>query len=172
MSHADYKPVRKALPETLPAITRVEAEKAVKRLYRKFGKLDNGYQMTRYTWSRGVRRCWISTKPTSGHWKGWGRLIHDVSHNIFARTYPNKLPHDPLHVHYETKIAEYVAGTDWLDGGLKPKVKPKPTKEEKRLAEIVRTKAALKRWNTKQSRAQTAIKKYNTKLKRLEAAGV
>lgn len=121
MSDADYQPVRDALPETLPPITKPEAVRAIKRIYRKFGKDRNNRRIP--PWVRRneiwVRRCWLSKTPTKGHWKGWGRLIHDVSHDIFGRIYPHKRPHDPLHAWYEAEIARYVASTNWLQGGLK-----------------------------------------------------
>ncbi len=166
MSDEDYKSVRETLPDILPPITRAEAEKAVKRIYRKFGKLDNGRKMTRYNWSRDIRRCWLSPKPTSGHWKGWGRLIHDVSHNIFSRTYPDKTPHNPLHVSYETKIAEYVAASGWLDGGLLPKEKPKGD------IKAIRYDRMLKRrkvWQSKLGRARTALAKTEREIRTYES---
>jgi hypothetical protein len=165
MADSDYQPVRDALPPTLPPITREEARRAVARLYRKFGKLDSGRVLKPHP----VRRCWISTEPTSGHWKGWGRLIHDVSHHIFGRVYPNKRPHDKLHSHYESEIARYVASTDWLQGGLKPKQKRKPTLDERRAEKARRYEDALKRWRAKAKRADTAIRKYERSLKRLAA---
>ncbi len=165
MSDADYQTVRDALPEVLPPITREEAEKAMKRLYRKFGKLDSGRRMIRYR--GGVRRCWISSKPTRGHWKGWGRLVHDISHDIFDRVYPYKRPHDPLHVQYETDIAKYVANSGWLEGGLIPKAKVKPTKLEKHSIELQKVDAVIKKWESKQRRAHTALKKWKAKQYRL-----
>jgi hypothetical protein len=162
-----YEPVRAALPEVLPAITRQEAEKAQRRLYRRFGKLEDGRKVRPYQ----VRRCWISPRPIYGNDKGWGRLIHDVSHHIFERVYPSRRPHDPLHAHYEAEIARYVATAGWLDGTLKPRPKAKPTLIQKRLAELVKVEAALKRWTTKANRAATAIKKLRRKHKRLQQEG-
>ena len=162
MSDADYQPVRDALPEKLPPLTREEAEKATKRIYRKFGKLDNGRRRRNYpshfSGKFGVaRRCWISKEETSTVDRGWGRLIHDVSHDIFGATYPKKKPHDPLHVRYEQMIAEYVAESGFLEGKLKPKTKPKPTKHKKNLLDIEKIEAAIKRWDSKQRRAQNAL---------------
>lgn len=165
MSDADYQTVDDALPDFLPPITREEAEKAMKRLYRKFGRLDSGRRMTRYP--GGVRRCWISKRDTRGVHRGWGRLIHDISHNIFGRIYPRKRPHDPLHVQYETDIAKYVAQSGWLKGGLIPKARVKPTKLEKHSIELGKADAAIKRWEAKQRRAHTALKKWRTKRSRL-----
>lgn len=168
MADIDYRPVRDALPDVLPPITREEAEKAVKRLYRKFGRLDSGRKLKPYRGGK-ARRVWISTKPTKSHWKGWVRLVHDVSHLIFRSVYPDKRPHDKLHSWYEAEIARYVAGTDWLDGGLKPKPKPKPTADERKEADRLKAEKAIARWRTKARRADTAIRKYERKLKRLAA---
>lgn len=155
MSNERYAPVREALPGTLPPITRQEAERAVRALYRRFGKLDSGRQLKPYP----VRRCWISTKPTQGHHNGWGRLVHDVSHLIFRATYPNKRPHDPLHARYEADVAAFVAASGWLEGSLRPKPKPKPTLDQKRAQELASIETRLKAWRTKQKRAATALAK-------------
>ena len=158
MSNKDYQSVDAALPDTLPPITRREAEKARDRIYRKFGKLDSGYRIKPYR----VRRCWLSPTQTTGHHKGWGRLIHDCSHLIFRRVYPHKLPHDPLHVHYETEIAKYVAGSGWLDGSLRPKLKPKQD------IKVVRFERMVKRereWSAKQNRAANALAKVRKEIR-------
>lgn len=156
-----YAPVREALPAVMPAITRIEAERAAAKLYRKFAP-------DRWKARKPVaRRCWISRSETAGHHKGWGRLVHDVSHSIFRLHYPRRRPHDPLHSHYETMMAEYVVAQGWLDGKLKPRTKAKPTREERRSAELVKVEAAIKRWETKAKRAATALKKLKAKQRRM-----
>lgn len=163
MSDADYQQVRDEWPDRFPPITRVEAERAARKLVAHFA--PKGWKRRQVE----TRRVWISPKPTRGHWKGWGRLIHDVSHTVFRWTYPSRRPHDPLHVHYETEIAKYVAQSDWLEGGLKPPEKKKPTLDEKRAKDLERTIAGIKRWTAKARRADTALRKLNTKKRRLES---
>lgn len=159
-----YKLVEAYLPETLPPITRQEAERAAKRLFRAFGGVNlGGPNMVRPARLRyAVRRVWISPKPTSGHFKGWGRLIHDVSHDIHRARHPNARAHDNGHHVIERELAIYVAARDWLSGGLKPAPGVKPSLGDK-LAHI---DALLKRWGAKLRRAETAMRK----LKRRRAA--
>jgi hypothetical protein len=171
-----YEPVRAALPAIMPAITRAEAERANRRLWNHFGPADWKAGKARYqastgkTYRLGARRCWVSTKPTSGHHKGWGRLVHDMSHRLFRRIYPNRRPHDPLHAKYEADVAAYVVEQGWLTGKLKPapKVKAKPSTS----AKLANVEAAIKRWTTKEKRARTALKKLHAKQRRLIRAPV
>lgn len=179
MSDDHYDAVREALPEVLPPLTSHEASRAVKRLWKHFAKRDH---------SGRVRRCWISTRPTNrrgkrqrilndqvfyvGPMRGWARLIHDVSHGIFARTYPDRRPHDPLHSHYETEVAKYVVEKGWLEGKLRPRPpknrepKAKPTSADK----LAAVEASIKRWQTKAKRAATALKKLERRRRGLMRA--
>lgn len=163
MSNNDprYKLVEAYLPATLPAITREEAERAAKRLFRAFGGVNlGGPNMVRPARLRyAVRRCWISTKPTTGHFKGWGRLIHDVSHDIHRARHPNARAHDSGHHVIERELAMYVAARDWLSGGLKPAPGAKPSLGDK----LTKIDDALKRWATKARRAETALRKLKRK---------
>lgn len=155
-----YERVRAALPESLPPITRVEADRAARRLFRHFGAVALGGPLMRYPakFNGRVRRCWISTKPTEGHLKGWGRLVHDVSHSIFRRRHPNFRPHAGGHATLEAEIAAYVVKQGWLEGTLQPK-KSIATSVEKRVARLAKIDAAMKRWRTKQNRAANALRK-------------
>lgn len=155
-----YERVRAALPESLPPITRVEAERAARRLFRHFGAVALGGPLMRYPakFNGRVRRCWISTKPTEGHLKGWGRLVHDVSHSIFRRRHPNFRPHAGGHATLEAEIAAFVVKQGWLEGTLQPK-KSIVTSDEKRIARLAKIDAAMKRWRTKQKRAANALRK-------------
>jgi len=174
-----YTPVAASLPELLPPLTRAEAAKAAKRLIRKFGKyerVNGGEEGNPFTVSKRAvrvpswspRKCWVSPVPTKGHGRGWGRLIHDVSHHIFEIIHPDCRPHDDLHSAYETDIARYVAGTDWLAGGLLPKIKAPPSKEEKRLEKRAGLEQRLARWESKRRRADTAIRKLNRQLRSIK----
>jgi hypothetical protein len=156
-----YKLVEAYLPATLPAITRDEAERAARRLFRAFGGVNlGGPNMVRPARLRyAVRRCWISTKPTTGHHKGWGRLIHDVSHDIHRVRHPTARAHDNGHHVIERELAMYVAARDWLAGGLKPPAPAKATPDD-RLAHL---DALTARWETKAKRAATALRKLKRK---------
>jgi hypothetical protein len=163
-----YKLVEAYLPATLPAITRQEAERAAKRLFRAFGGVEHGSpNMTGPARLRyAVRRVWISPKPTTGHFKGWGRLIHDVSHDIFSKRHPSARAHDNGHHVLERELAMYVVARDWLQGGLRT-VREKPTLDVKRAQKLEQVRAGIARWTTKQKRANTALKKLRAKERRL-----
>jgi hypothetical protein len=152
-----YVPVEQALPAELPAITREEADRAIKKIMAHFGSKALGGPSMMYDarWSRPARRCWLSTKPTTGHYKGWGRLIHDASHIIFRKRHPSFRPHDGGHARLEREIAQFVATRCWLDGSLKAKAAPKPTAVDK----LARIEARLSLWDSKRRRAETAIRK-------------
>ncbi len=155
-----YDRVRAALPATLPPISRVEAERAARRIFRHFGSVTlGGPHMTHPAKFNGrVRRCWISKNPTGGHLKGWGRLIHDVSHSIFRRRHPNFRPHAGGHATLEAQIAAHVVSQGWLEGALLPK-KSTLTSDQKREARLGEIEAAIKRWQTKQKRVANALRK-------------
>lgn len=154
-----YDPVAAQLPETLPALTRVAAGIYARSLLRKFGKVEDGAvgHMTHpVTWNRTRgRTCWASTKPTqrSNHFKGWGRLIHDISHLVFRARHPSFRPHDGGHARLEREVAAYVAGTGWLTP--KAPVVHVVTLETK----LAILDASVKRWTTKAKRAATALAK-------------
>jgi hypothetical protein len=163
-----YQLVDDALPDVLPAITREEAQRANELLCRHFGKVSMGpVTMLKVVAPRFTRRCWLSSEPTRGtnHRKGWGRLIHDVSHRIFRRRHPHFRPHAGGHATLEREIAQYVIAKGWLEGSL-IKRKLKVSRNEKRTVILKRTEACLARWESKYARAGNAIKK----LKRRYAA--
>lgn len=169
-----YAPVTATLPATLPPVTREEAERAARRLYRAFLKADTlgaGGRVVKF--GGKVRRCWISSKQTSGHYKGWGRLVHDVSHRVFEWRYPQLKPHHGLHARLEAEMAQYVVAQGWLDGKLRPPVKPAPDAAQKRALKLARTEAAIERWQSKQRRAENALKKLKRRRSALlrEAVG-
>lgn len=157
-----YEGVATRLPPTLPPLTRVDAGDYARRLLRRFGRVEDGAvgHMTHpVTWNRTLgRTCWASSKPTTGHYKGWGRLIHDISHLVFRARHPSFRPHDGGHARLEREVAAWVAGTDWLT--------PKPGDPKKRAKRYWDTEAKLadldlrmKRWTTKARRAATALAK-------------
>lgn len=157
-----YQQVDDTLPATLPAITRDEATKAAHLICKKFGKKSLGpVTMTFNVTPYATRRCWLSPQPTRGsnHDKGWGRLIHDMSHWIFHKRHPHFRSHDGGHSTLEREIAEYVVAAGWLDGKLKPAVKTKPTIDIK----LQRIEANITRWESKHRRAMNALKKLKRK---------
>jgi hypothetical protein len=171
-----YQIVDNALPEVLPAITQVEAKRAIDRICRVFGAPELGSTDMHYParWNEPARRCWASTRPTSGsdHFKGWGRLIHDASHFIYEKRCPRLRAHGSGHERLEAEIATYVVAQGWLtpERSLAPKAKPKvkASANEKQAA----LEARLKRWRTKFKRAHTEIKKLERQLRRMQKAVV
>lgn len=154
-----------------PAITAIEAGRAARRLFRKFGR-KTGYprQRSDAKLRYPARRVWISTIPL--HWnlnRGWARLVHDVSHDIHRARYGRMLkPHNPLHAVLELEIAEFVVASGWLTGALRPAEKPAAATRAVKLAKV---DAAIKRWDSKLRRAQTALKKLSRRRARMIAAG-
>jgi hypothetical protein len=170
-----YEPVAAALPAILPPITMADALRYYQRLIRHFGKTEDipvGVLERRggrpiITFRSKARVCWAATKPTTGHHKGWGRLVHDASHKIFQHRHPNARPHDGGHAALEREMAQYVVARGWLE----PKAKPaRPSTIERRTARLARTEAALIRWESKRKRAETAIKKLTARRRALTRA--
>lgn len=167
-----YVPVGQALPDTLPPLDRATAAKRARQLVRHFGRLGLGSpNQTRpaslndwgiSNWSG--RRVWISTKPTKrdDHHKGWGRLIHDVSHIVFAARHPSFRPHDGGHAAVEREMAEYVVRKGWIF--LQP-VKEKPLRK---VVALERDKVRLAKWMTREKRAHNAVKKLKRSIARRE----
>lgn len=163
---ARYIPVAQTLPAVLPPLTRKAAMRYADRIVRKFGRLGLGSpnQTRPASWSTWRiyegRRCWAATKPTAGHLKGWGRMIHDASHLVFQARHPSFRPHDGGHAALEREIAEYVVRKGWLAPRAKIRHQ-KPNSYE-------RAKANLPRWETKLKRATNAIKKLRRTIARHE----
>ena len=163
-----YQSIDDTLPDTLPAITREEADRANRLLCKHFGRKSLGpVTMLADVYPGRTRVCWLSPKPTHGsnHFKGWGRLIHDISHRIFRRRHPHFRPHDGGHATLEREIAQYVVTRGWLEGKLKSRAAPlkKLSADERRALLLQRTQANLARWQAKSRRAENAIKKLKRK---------
>jgi len=118
----------------------------------------------RWYGSSGTRRCWASTRPTTGHDRGFGRLIHDVSHVVHRFRHPKERPHGHLHSAIEREIADYVQAQLWHLPS-EPKV---ASLEERRAERLVRLIDRRKAWTTKAKRAATALRKINAAIKRIE----
>lgn len=180
MAHDDkrYVPVAMTLPMLLPAITREEATRAARKLYRHFGGTEHGSvdMIRRARWrshyrsARGALPSWTSKVPTSNtnNGKGWGALIHDVSHDIHDQRTPRLRPHDGAHAKLEAELAAYVVAKGWLAGTLKPSPKAAPTPHEKRVARLANIDKRIKKWTTRQKRATTALRKLTRQRRALE----
>lgn len=146
---------------TRPPISRIEAERAARRIYRHFGAVAHGGpSMTHPARLDGeVRRCWTTPRINDGLDKGWPRLVHDISHRIFAARHPNFRPHAGGHALLEREISDYVIQQGWLSGTLKPPAPRKATAEERRAKRLSQTDAAIARWDSKRRRADTALRK-------------
>lgn len=168
---ARYAQVNAQWPSDMPPITRPEAEKAVVRLYRKFGenhdvpnrswvKPQVRYRQVgsnRVTTELRIRRCWVSVNPPHNRLsKGWRRLVHDASHRIARHLFPGKRPHDWRQEHLERDMVAYVLAQGWLSGALKAKEKPKADPATLRRARVLE---GIARWEAKEKRARNALKK-------------
>jgi hypothetical protein len=167
MSAADprYVPVEQTLPHTLPAVTMKQAAAAARKIYRKFGAVSMGPVTQRNPIkfpTRYPRRCWAATKPTTGHRSGWGRMVHDIAHDIHRKRAPGLRPHHNLHARLEVQIAAYVVEAKLIEA-VQPKPKATPAPD----AKLAKIEAAIKRWTTKQKRATTALRKLERKRKAL-----
>ena len=182
-----YGQVNRMFPKQLPILEKDEAERAYKKLIAKFGtkkvwsEYYSGQWITKKmkvrqtrkrgtkTWKTRVRKCWLSLNGnTNTLSKGWRRLVHDVSHYVHDFRFPNSSNHDLAQAVIEKEMVNYVLNQGWLEGKLKTKLKPKPTKDEKQNAKIISLEKLIKSWETKEQRAKTYIKKYKTKLRRLK----
>jgi hypothetical protein len=152
----------------LPPVTREEATRGLAILCRKFGGTQHGGpSMARPYRSHFVRACWVTRKGGTLD-KGWPRLVHDVSHDIFRARHPQLKPHQPAHAAVERELTQYVLSAGWLDGKLAT-VRTKPTRDEKLSARRTSLTERLARWLTKEKRAANAAKKLRAQLKALDA---
>lgn len=107
------------------------------------------------------RTCWASTKPTTGHHKGWGRLIHDVSHMLHEYRHPSARPHAPGHDAIEREVADCVDRNGMLE---RSHPKPRLDATQRRSSRMIAAQEKLLRWERKRKRAETAIKKLKRQL--------
>jgi hypothetical protein len=151
-----------------PAVTRREIFPYYLRLITAFGKVKDmpvGVAEARLNRParphHGVARaCWASTKPTTGHAKGWGRMIHDASHDIFGDRHPKARPHDGGHATLEREMSEYVERKGWAVPKA-PVLKARPTYAER----IEHTRNLIDRWERKAKRAENAMRKLRRRVR-------
>jgi hypothetical protein len=184
MQDAQSAPVKYASatgtwPASLPPISDQEAIELVRRLYRKFMgrkcpvpvKITTG---NRLTWHRGDAFYVNPNRSKNGtidH--GWPDIVHLLSHYVHARKYPGHKPHDGrgTHAFVERSMIQYVVESGWLEGKLKRAERPAtpaPTVEERAAAKLQNLADRIKRWESKQRRAETALTKLNRQRRRLE----
>ena len=178
-SRKTYGQVNRMWPEKLPPITKEEAFKAYKILTKKFGSKEVWLPWEKqwvtkklHAGRRRPRRCWICLSGNCNTLsRGWRRLAHDVSHRVYDFRFPkSSRDHNIAQAKIEKEMAQYVIDSGWLDGKLKSKPKPKPTKDEKQTAKTKNLIKLIRSWERKEATAKTYIKKYRLKLKRLRPA--
>jgi hypothetical protein len=141
----------------LPPVTFGEARTATKRLWRKFVGRTFPYTVketsgNRHTWVKRGRVYSINAR------RGWWDVVHSVAHLAHHRLHPNDRSHAGTQAYLERRMIEHVVSSGWLEGKLKRPTKPKAPRDIKAVRHA-RAVANLKRWKTKQRRADTAIKK-------------
>ena len=175
-SHKTYGQVNRMWPDEIPPITKEEAFKAYKLLTRKFGSKKvwseyyNKWETKKlYIGRRRPRRCWICLSGNCNLLdRGWRRLVHDISHRVYDFRFPqSSRDHNIAQAKIEQEMAQFVIDSGWLDGKLKSKPKPKPTKDEKQTAKTKNLIKLIRSCERKETTAKTYIRKYRLKLKRL-----
>ncbi len=161
--------LRDGWPAEIPYITRTEAKRAETRLYKKFGRLDNGRKKTRYSF-RFRGKAWVCLSGDPGtRDRGWRCLVHDISHDLHHWRYPRKTPHGSFHAAIERELIDYVVNkTSWLQGGLRPKTKAKPTIMDRREQRLAAARDMVAKWERKHKLATTKLKLYRADVHRLE----
>lgn len=151
-----YQRVNGTWPEgPLPKMTRVEAERAGRKLFRFVtGKPFQGTLSI----GRGNHRSRVrgGTFMRVNPGQGWHDMVHDLSHDLHHIQHPSKRPHDGTHAFMEREMIEFVVSNGWLDGKLRPPVKPKPDPRKVRAARVAES---IQRWQRKKKRAETALRK-------------
>lgn len=165
--------VNKVWPAEMPIPSAQEATTGAKRLYRRaMGKPFQGNVVitsgNRYTW---VRRRIMSVNPKRrGAWEpkaGWPDIVHLLAHYCHRTKYPNHRPHHYSELEIEADLTRYAVENGFHLGRLKRDKEPK-AKPDKRATKLQSAQEALKRWKTKQKRAETAIRKYRQKIRYYE----
>jgi hypothetical protein len=155
---------------TLPPITREHSIKIANRIYRHFGNKKYASNPARFRRPKSVTgsRSWIDKKGINDLNKGWRRLIHDTSHILFSRRYPQKRPHDPLHAALELQVAQFVV-REFIEkpalqaagaalGAIFTETKSETVKRQ-RAVRYGRILERIDNWEKKKKRAETALKK-------------
>lgn len=174
-----------------PPLTRVEAHLVALKVLRKFGSPEDAAMRERHGIIRAAHRgelstiyrrythesggrlgrmCWASTRSTTGHDKGWGRLIHDLSHMVHEYRHPGHRSHEHGHEAIELAISDWVTGSGLVGIVLQKREKPKVTPGQRRSLKLNSITERLAKWETKRKRAVNAIRKLGIQKRRLERA--
>jgi len=160
-TRARHQALNAEWPAVVPPLSYEEAVRATKKLLRAELKIKpQEFKRTsgrRYTWRRhGV---WY-INPS----RGWLDLVHVLSHYVFMRTHTRLRPHHWKHANVEARMIRTVLQRGWLDGKLKPSVKPEKTPVDR----LERLKGRLVRWEAKKRRAENAIRKLTRSIRAIE----
>lgn len=159
-----YERVNAEWPGEIPAMTFAEAERATRKLHRKFLKRKCAWTIVPThgaRWGGFSRRGFaINCQGRSG-WPGWKLLVHQLSHNFARKLHPNADPHSTQHAFLEKEMIAHVVRSGWLAGTLKrPDPPPKVlTPADRWRLKEARLAARLARWRAKLKRAHNAIRK-------------
>ena len=171
-SMADYdRLINSKWPEGMKPPSPKEAITGAKRLYRfAMGrpwkgevKLTSG---NRHTWIRG-RVMSVNPHRQRSSFSGWDEIVHGLSHYCHYLLNPQERPHGNGQLRIEANMCRYVLDHGFLEGKLKRKSKPKPTKLEQHQVELEKVDAIIKKWESKERRAHTALKKWRAKRYRM-----
>lgn len=185
---AKYVAVNGAWPlpsNLLPTLTAKMAVKAFRALYRH--RFHKPWHLKVVPVRGRRRRTWTDANPKapkigSKEWRKWGltvmivapdagwhNFIHDLSHWMHSKQYPDQNAHKASsHAAVEMDLIEQVVKRGWLDEQPKETVKvPKP-KPDLKAVRYQRVLASIKTWESKMKRAQTALKKLRRKQKYYE----
>lgn len=180
-----YNAMNALWPKGMRAPTPKEAIAGARLLYRegfryhgkkwnKRTKFELVSAKNQYSWRHGdVFRV---NPNKDSHGGGWPAMVHDISHYVHGRVYPDKRGHES-HLPTEKHLIEYAIAKGFPDGKLaratkpKPVVEPKPAPEPKPVKPKLSVKAqramaidaAVSRWESKLKRAQNALKKLKVK---------
>lgn len=103
------------------------------------------------------RTCWAASKPTTGHDKGWGRLIHDVSHMLQEYRHPSERPHGGSHPGIEREVADCVDRNGMIEVYSSKSMTRDRAAE--RLELLAHKRELYARWDAKERRARRAKQK-------------
>jgi len=161
-----YERVNAAWPNDLPPLSGGEAIRAACKLYR-FATGRTWYGEVRETGGRrytDIRRGVIYVNPAGNDPRnpGWRGLVHELSHSVLYA------PHGGEHARLELRMIKEVLKRGWLDGRLKDKERPEPTKEDAKWERLRRLYVRRDAWETKKRRAERALAKLGKQIRRLD----
>ena len=159
VAHNRYRTVNEKWPECVPQLTSELAKRAFRVLYRH--RLGSNWKNKVIAVKGRRRRTWtragaMIVAPD----QGWRGFIHDLSHWLHRRQFPQQLPHrGSAHAAVEMDLIEQVVRRGWLQE--LPRVKPNRTRTPTDLKRerYDRVLLGIQRWKAKEKRAQNALQK-------------